>query len=106
MGAVEDKAELWETYSGHKDSAKEGEGKDEDKTEQEFPDNEGGKEVPGPGTVNLDRILESISSLASSVALLQVQLDKDKGLPPRRTSPMAPLLQQPTQTRKAGKTQP
>ena len=78
MGAEEvEGAEPWETCSGSKDSAEDIEVEDTDKAEQDIPEVSGGKEAPGPGTVDLDRILNSITSIASSVALLQVQVDKE-----------------------------
>ena len=67
-----------ETYSDPKDSTEDGEDKDEDKMEQDLPKDKGGKEALGPGTIDLDRILESISDLMLSVALTQVQAEKEK----------------------------
>ena len=73
MGTEEaEEADPWENYSGSKDSTEGGEGENGDEAEQDFPEVAGGQEVPGPGTVDLYRILESISALALSVALLQV----------------------------------
>ena len=69
-----------------------------------FLGGEAGQEAPGIGSVQLDQILESTSTLASSVALLQVQLDRERQLPKQRTRPTAPLRRAPMQSHQAGKT--
>ena len=67
--AVEAKgADPWEQYSGSEDGA--GVGVEENKDDQKLPEFKWGKETPGMGNGKLDQILESISALASSVALL------------------------------------
>ena len=53
-------------------------------------------------TGQLDQILESISALALSFAILQVQADREQRLPPQSTPPTAPIRQVPTQACQAG----
>ena len=66
----------WERYSGSEASAEvEGE---EDEDDQEFLAGKGGQEAPETGSRLLDHILESISALASSVTILQVQADREQ----------------------------
>ena len=64
--------------------------------------NKGEKEAPGLGTVDLESILDRISSLYSSVDMLQVQAEKEKQLTPLRTRPTSPYRKEPTQARQVG----
>ena len=48
---------------------------------QELPEDEVVQETPGTGSGQMDQILENISALASSIALLQVQADREQRLP-------------------------
>ena len=92
MGTEEiEEADPWETYSRSKDSAEGGEGEDKEEAEQDFHEVAGGKDAPGTGTVDLGRISKSISNMALFVTLLQFQEDTEQRLPPRCTSPTAPL---------------
>ena len=84
----------WERYSGLEASV-EGE-VEEDKDVQEFPAGEGGQEAPEIGSGQINQILESISALASSINLLQVQADREQRLPQKRTRPADPLRRAPT----------
>ena len=96
----------FDIYSGPKDSAEDDEVEEEEYVEQDFHDEEGGKDAPGPGNFDLDRILAIISALALSVALLQVQKYKKQQMPPQRTRSTELLWKHPTQTRQAGPAQP
>ena len=49
----------------------------EEEYPQDFPEDEVGQETPSSGSSQLDQILASISALASSVALLQAQADRE-----------------------------
>ena len=64
----------WEGRSGSEAEACEEE--EEEGGTQEFPKDESGQEMPSAGSGQLDQILEIISALASSAALLQVQADR------------------------------
>ena len=63
-----------------------------------------GKEAPGAGCGQLDQILESIISLASSFALLKAQPDREQQLLQQRMRHVAPLSRAPTRSRQAGMT--
>ena len=63
---------------------------------QEFSDDEAGQESPGPGSGQLNQILEIISTLASSAALLKVQLDRERWLTQQSMRHGPPLRQVPT----------
>ena len=58
---------------------------------QEFLSNQAGQEEPGTGSSQIDQILESISTMASSVSILQVQSDREPRLPQQRMRHMALL---------------
>ena len=71
---------------------------------QEFSDDEAGQEAPGPGSGQLNQILEIISALASSVALLKVQLDRERWLTQQSMRHGPPLRRAPTQACQSGTT--
>ena len=64
----EPEAKELESHPSSEASAKE-EGEEEE-VDQEFSADEASQEAPGTGSGQLDQILESISALASSIALL------------------------------------
>ena len=89
----------WEKHPVSEASAKE---KEEEDDVQEFSDDKAGQEAPGPGYGQLDQILEIISALAFSVALLQVQLDRERWLT-QQSMRHGPLLRRaPTQACQSG----
>ena len=76
---------------------------DEEGDAQDFPEEEAGQETPSAGSGQLDQILESISALVSSVALLQVQSDRERLLPQRGAQEAAALRRALTQAHQAGR---
>ena len=74
-GREEEEAKIvnWEERSGS--GAEVYEEEDEEGGSQEFPEEEAWQETPSAGSGQLDHIFESISALAFSAALLQVQAD-------------------------------
>ena len=64
-----------------------------------FSADEAGQEAPGAGSGQLDQIMESISALASSVAILQFQADREQRLPHKGASKADTLRR--AQTRQA-----
>ena len=69
----------WERHPGSESSTKEEEEEEEDV--QEFSADKSVQEAPGSGSGQIDQILDSISTMASSVALLQVQSDRERWMP-------------------------
>ena len=65
----------WERYPGSEASAKEEDYEEEDG--EEFLADKAGKDAPGTGSGHIEQILESISALASSIALLKVQANRE-----------------------------
>ena len=88
-GGEEPEADKWERHSGSESSAKEREEEEEDV--QEFSADKAGQEAPRSGSGWLNQILESISALASSVSLLQVQVDRELRLPQHMMRKADPL---------------
>ena len=77
---------------------------DEDGYLQEFINEVAGQETRSAGSGQIDQILDSISALASSVALLQVQADQERRLPQQGAKKGAALRRAPTHPRQAGTT--
>ena len=77
--------------------------KDEEDTQSFIAEAE--KETLGPVAVGLNRILDSIQALASSLAMLQVQADCEQHPPSRREREAAALRRQPMQDFPAGPNQ-
>ena len=65
-GGDEPTIEDWEVISVLEDKAD----KEEEEDMQDFPEDEAGQEKLGAGSDQINQILESISALASSVAIL------------------------------------
>ena len=89
-----------ESHPGSEASAEEEEEEEEDG--QELLADEVGQEASGTGSGHIDQTLESISALASSVTLLQVQADREQRLPQQRTRHAAPLRRALTQACQVG----
>ena len=70
----------------------------------EFPEEEAGKETSGTGYVQLGQILKSISAMASSISLLQVQVDRELQLSHPGERKAATLRRASTQAHQAGAT--
>ena len=60
------------------------------------------KEAPGPGSGQLNQILEIVSALASSVAILKFQLDREQWLTKQSMRHGPPHTQAPTQACQSG----
>ena len=101
-GGDEPTVDDWEGRTGSEaESIEEEEGEENTK---ELPEYEAGQENPSAGSGQLDLILESISALASSVALLQVQGDRERRIPQQGARRAATLRRELTQFRQAGAT--
>ena len=94
--------EDWDEGTGSEAGSNKEEEEEEDI--QEFPAGKAGQEKLGAGSGQLDQILDSISALTSSVALLQVQADIEQQLPQQGARKATTPRQAPMQARQADTT--
>ena len=93
-GGDKPKVVNWEGRTISESKANEEE--EEEEYIQELPEYKAGKKAPGVGSGQLDQIMNSISALAPSVSLLQVQVDRERQLPQQGARKAATLRQAPT----------